>query len=70
MKLFLCSNESLVCFIIELNVSQYCADNKRSDLLDRWFYSDGKLGLGKLEFWSLDLFEVNLEGPYKGGFSE
>ncbi len=70
MKLFLCSNERLISFIIELNIPQYSTYNERSDLLDWWVYGDGQFWLGEFEFRCLNLFKINFKGSDKGCFCE
>lgn len=66
----MCSNECFVSFIIKLDVSEDCTNNKRSDLFDGWINSDGEGGLCEFEFGSLDLLQIDFEGSDEGGLSE
>lgn len=70
MKFLLSSDEGFVCFVIKLNVSEYCSNNEGPDLFDGGVDSDGPLRLSESDFGSLDLFEVDFEGPDEGGFGE
>ena len=69
-KFLLGGDEGFVGFVVEGDVSEDGADDKRSDGFDGGIDGDGVLGFGEFEFGSGDLLKVDFEGSNKSSFGK